>query len=57
MFGLGAIGLIIYAITIFDVVSSTFANPNDKLIWVVIVVLVPLVGTLLWFLIGRRKRI
>ncbi|WP_425636678.1 PLDc N-terminal domain-containing protein [Algoriphagus yeomjeoni] len=57
MFGMGAIGLIIYAITIFDVVSSRFANPNDKLIWVVIVVLLPLVGAILWFLIGRGKRI
>ncbi|RAI94933.1 PLDc N-terminal domain-containing protein [Algoriphagus yeomjeoni] len=57
MFGMGAIGLIIYAITIFDVVSSRFANPNDKLIWVVIVVLLPLLGAILWFLIGRGKRI
>jgi hypothetical protein len=57
MFGLGAIGLIIYAITIFDVVSSKFANPNDKLIWIIIVVLVPLLGAILWFLIGRGKRI
>ncbi|MEP0714409.1 PLDc N-terminal domain-containing protein [Algoriphagus sp.] len=57
MFGLGAVGLIIYVITIFDVVSSKFTNQNDKLIWVIIVVLVPLVGTVLWFLIGRGKRI
>ncbi|MFC5626795.1 PLDc N-terminal domain-containing protein [Algoriphagus winogradskyi] len=57
MFGLGAIGLIIYAITIFDVVSSKFANPNDKLIWIIIVVLVPLLGAILWFLIGRGERI
>jgi hypothetical protein len=57
MFGLGAVGLIIYVFTIFDVVSSKFANQNDKLIWVIIVVLVPLVGTVLWFLIGRGKRI
>ncbi|REG83611.1 PLDc N-terminal domain-containing protein [Algoriphagus antarcticus] len=57
MFGLGAIGLIIYVFTIFDVVSGKFTNPNDKLIWVVIVVLVPLVGAILWFLIGRGKRI
>jgi len=57
MFGLGAIGLIVYVFTIFDVVSSKFANKNDKLIWVIIVVLVPLVGAILWFLIGRSKRI
>ncbi|UZD21663.1 PLDc N-terminal domain-containing protein [Algoriphagus halophytocola] len=57
MFGLGIIGLAIYAYTIYDVIISNFANDNDKLIWVIIVVLVPLLGTVLWFLIGRGKRI
>ncbi len=57
MFGLGIIGLAIYAFTIYDVITSNFANDNDKLIWVIIVVLVPLLGTVLWFLIGRGKRI
>lgn len=57
MFGLGILGLAIYAFTIYDVISSNFAAQNDKLIWVIIVVLVPLVGTVLWFLIGRGKRI
>ena len=57
MFGLGIIGLAIYAFTIYDVITSNFANDNDKLIWVIIVVLVPLVGAVLWFLIGRGKRI
>ncbi|SFU08204.1 Phospholipase_D-nuclease N-terminal [Algoriphagus locisalis] len=57
MFGLGIIGFAIYAFTIYDVVTSNFANDNDKLIWVIIVVLLPLIGTILWFLIGRGKRI
>ncbi|MCE7055376.1 PLDc N-terminal domain-containing protein [Algoriphagus sp. AGSA1] len=57
MFGLGIIGLAIYAFTIYDVITSNFANDNDKLIWVIIVVLVPLLGTVLWFVIGRGKRI
>lgn len=57
MFGLGIIGLAIYAFTIYDVIKSNFANQNDKIIWVIIVVLVPLVGAVLWFLLGRSKRI
>ncbi|WP_082632221.1 PLDc N-terminal domain-containing protein [Algoriphagus resistens] len=57
MFGLGIIGLAIYAFTIYDVITSDFANQNDKLIWIIIVVLVPLVGAVLWFLVGRGKRI
>ncbi|SFA76892.1 PLDc N-terminal domain-containing protein [Algoriphagus aquimarinus] len=57
MFGLGIIGLAIYAFTIYDVIMSNFAKQNDKLIWIIIVVMVPLVGAVLWFLIGRGKRI
>jgi len=57
MFGIGIIGLAIYAYTIYDVVISNFASDTDKLIWVLIVVLVPFLGTILWFLIGRKKRI
>lgn len=57
MFGLGIIGLAIYAFTIYDVITSDFPNQNDKLIWIIIVVLVPLVGAVLWFLVGRGKRI
>ncbi|MFC3416265.1 PLDc N-terminal domain-containing protein [Algoriphagus hitonicola] len=57
MFGLGIIGLAIYAYTIYDVVISNFANSNDKIIWILIVILVPLLGTILWFLVGRGKRI
>ncbi|MDE0560268.1 PLDc N-terminal domain-containing protein [Algoriphagus sp. NF] len=57
MFGLGIIGLAIYAYTIYDVVISNFANETDKLIWLLIVVLVPFLGTILWFLVGRTKRL
>ena len=57
MFGIGIFGLAIYAYTIYDVVISNFASDTDKLIWVLIVVLVPFLGTILWFLVGRKKRI
>jgi hypothetical protein len=57
MFGIGIFGLLIYVYTIYDVVISKFASETDKLIWVIIVVLVPFLGTILWFLVGRRKRI
>lgn len=51
------LGFIVYAFTIYDVVTSRFANSNDKLIWILIVLLLPLLGTILWFAIGRNKRI
>lgn len=51
------LGLIVYAYTIYEVVTSRFANSNDRLIWILIVVLVPFVGTILWFAVGRNKRL
>lgn len=58
MYGLlRALGLIIYIYTIIDVVRNKFANPSDRLVWILIVILVPLLGTILWFLIGRNKRL
>lgn len=57
MFGLGIIGFLIYAYTIYDVLVSNFHQSNDKLIWILIVVFLPLVGTILWFVVGRGKRI
>ena len=57
MFGLGLLGLAIYAYTIYDVIVSKFVNDTDRLIWILIVILVPFLGTILWFLIGRNKRI
>lgn len=53
----GLIGLAIYAYTIYDVIVSKFANDTDRLIWILIVVLVPFLGTILWFLVGRNKRL
>ena len=52
-----ALGLLVYAFTIYDVVRSRFANQTDKLIWILIVLLVPFLGTVLWFAIGRNRRL
>jgi hypothetical protein len=51
------LGFLVYAFTIYDVVTSRFSNSNDRLIWILVVVLLPLVGTILWFLVGRSKRL
>ncbi len=57
MFGLGILGLAIYAYTIYEVVTSSFFNETDKIIWILIVIFLPVLGTILWFLVGRGKRI
>lgn len=57
MFGLGIIGLAIYAYTIYDVVTSKFGGNNDKIVWILIVLFLPLLGTILWFLFGKKGTI
>ncbi|WP_194776669.1 PLDc N-terminal domain-containing protein [Pararhodonellum marinum] len=57
MFGLGLIGTLIYFFTLVDVIRCEFRDSKNKLIWIVIVVLLPLIGTLLWFFVGRKKRL
>ncbi|MCL6260525.1 PLDc N-terminal domain-containing protein [Aquiflexum sp. TKW24L] len=55
MFGLGFLGLAIYIYTIYDVVSSKFGGNNDKLVWLLIVIFLPLIGSILWFLMVRNR--
>jgi len=57
MYKLGIIGTIIYIFTLVDVLRSRFHTPTDKLIWVLIVIFLPLLGTVLWFLIGRGRAV
>ncbi|UJP66103.1 PLDc N-terminal domain-containing protein [Mongoliitalea daihaiensis] len=57
MFGLGIIGFLIYAYTIYDVVTGRFGNSSDKIVWILIVIFLPLLGTILWFLFGRKGRL
>lgn len=57
MFGLGIIGLAIYAYTIYDVITANFGGNNDKIVWILIVIFLPFLGTILWFLIGRKGRL
>ena len=57
MFGLGIVGIGIYLYTIYDVVESHFASKNDRIIWLLIVLLIPFFGTILWFLVGKKKSI
>ncbi|MCH7397414.1 PLDc N-terminal domain-containing protein [Belliella marina] len=54
MFGLGIIGLLIYAYTIYDVLTRRFGTGSDKIVWILVVLFLPLLGTILWFLFGRK---
>ena len=44
-------------IALFSLLKSIFKDSTTKLIWVLVILLVPVAGPILYFLIGRRQRI
>lgn len=44
-------------LAIVSVVRNEFPNNNDKLVWILLIIFLPFLGSLLYFLIGRPKRI
>ena len=51
-----ALGLLLPLIALVDILRSNF-QANNKLIWVVVVVFTNILGSILYFLIGRNQRI
>ncbi|WP_296316961.1 PLD nuclease N-terminal domain-containing protein [Winogradskyella sp. UBA3174] len=43
-------------LALISILKNKFNN-NEKLIWVLVVILLPFVGSLLYFIIGRSKRL
>ncbi len=63
MLGIGELVLLVlllafvpFLLALIDVLRSEFAG-NDKIVWLLAVVLVPLLGPLLYALIGRKQRV
>jgi Phospholipase_D-nuclease N-terminal len=54
----GIVGLLILAGDIWAIINvfQSSASNEKKLIWIIAVVLLPLLGLILWFLLGPRDR-
>jgi len=44
-------------IALVDILRHDFKQSDNKLVWALIVLLLPLIGTILYFLIGRKQRV
>jgi hypothetical protein len=64
LFGLGALMSILFIvlfialfplIALIDVLTGRFEG-NDKIVWVLLIIFLPFLGALLYFLIGRDRR-
>jgi hypothetical protein len=52
------LGLIfMWVIALADILRHEFQGSNEKLIWVLVVIFMPFLGSLLYFIIGRQNRI
>jgi len=48
--------LILWIYVLIDILTSEFTG-NNKLIWLLLVLLVPLLGVILYFAIGRKQKV
>jgi hypothetical protein len=47
---------IIPLIALIDALRSDFRGQNDKIMWVIIIIFFPFIGSVLYFFIGRRQK-
>ena len=47
--------LLLYAII--DVLKNKFEPENNKIIWVIVVILIPILGPVLYFFIGKKQKL
>lgn len=47
--------VILFFSALVQAMTATFANPNDKLLWILLILFVPMIGPVLWFLVGKKK--
>ena len=49
------IALPVYALI--NLLNSQFKNDNDKIVWTIIILIIPIVGSLLYFAISDRNKL
>ena len=47
----------VLAYFLIDISRSKFKDPNNKILWVVVILSAPLVGAILYLLIGKKQKI
>jgi hypothetical protein len=50
---LGIVHLVLFVIALIDIIGSSMAI-EKKLLWILLILLLPLIGLILYFLIGRK---
>jgi len=53
----GLLVLILWIWALVDIIKSRFNSDTTKIIWIVVVILLPLLGSILYLIIGRSQRV
>jgi hypothetical protein len=53
---IGFVVFIEWLSTLVDIVRSDFTSPSNKIVWVILVVLLPILGMFLYFIFGLRQK-
>ena len=46
-----------WVIALVDIIRSQFRNDTDRLLWIVVVTLAPVLGVLIYLVLGRRYKV
>lgn len=49
------IGFILWLWALIDCIRRQFSNPNDKILWLVLIILIGWIGPILYLIVGRKK--
>ncbi len=48
---------VLWIAALVDIIKSDFKDSNNKIIWILIVILVPVIGSILYFLMAKNQKI
>jgi hypothetical protein len=49
------VGFVLWLWALIDCIRRNFTNPNDKILWLVLIILIGYIGPILYLIIGRKK--
>jgi Phospholipase_D-nuclease N-terminal len=52
----GLLALVLWIWALADIIRRNFRNSNTKLIWIIIVILIPFLGSVLYLVLGRNQK-
>ncbi|MEL6135553.1 MAG: PLDc N-terminal domain-containing protein [Bacteroidota bacterium] len=54
---IGGIAMMLYLLfkALYHITQREFENPNDKLVWVIITICIPMIGSWLYFRNGKNR--